>query len=125
MIWPAPKAAPSFSVTRTPVAGALDLRDIGLGADLDALLLHLGGEMVADIVIEAAQDLLAAIDQNRLDAEAREDAGELDGDIAAADDARCGDGRRSRWKASLEVMASSWPGRWRGTKGAAPVAIRM
>ncbi len=58
--------------------------------------------MIAQIVIEAAQDLLAAIDQDGLDAETLEDAGEFDRDIAAADDARCGaagfrDGRpRSR-----------------------------
>src|SRR5688572_29235906 len=43
--------------------------------------------MIAQIVIEAAQDLLAAIDHDRLDAETVEDAGELDRDIAAADDA--------------------------------------
>ena len=86
MIWPAPKAAPSFSVTRTPSPERSILRHIGPGADLDALLLHLGGEMVAEIVVEAAQDLLAAVDEDRLDAEAGEDAGELHRDVAAADD---------------------------------------
>ena len=40
-----------------------------MGADLDALLLHLAGKMGADVLVEAAQDLLAAIDQHRLDAE--------------------------------------------------------
>ena len=40
--------------------------------------------MVAHVVVEAAQDLLAAIDQRHLGAEAVEDAGELDRDVAAA-----------------------------------------
>ena len=40
--------------------------------------------MVAHVVVEAAQDVVAAIDQRHLGAEAVEDAGELDRDIAAA-----------------------------------------
>src|SRR5262245_53311241 len=43
--------------------------------------------MIAQIIIEAAQDLLAAIDQYSLDAKVVEDAGELDRDITAPDDA--------------------------------------
>ena len=42
--------------------------------------------MRADVLVEAAQDVLAAIDQNGLDAEALEDAGEFDGDVTAAGD---------------------------------------
>ena len=40
--------------------------------------------MLAHVVVEAAQDVLAAIDQRHLGAEPVEDAGELDRDIAAA-----------------------------------------
>ena len=47
-------------------------------------LLHLGREMLAHVVVEAAQDLLAAIDQRHLGAETVEDVGELDRDVAAA-----------------------------------------
>ena len=46
--------------------------------------LHLGAQMLAHILVEAAQDILAAIDQRHLAAEPGEDAGELDRDIAAA-----------------------------------------
>ena len=51
---------------------------------LDAALLHLGAQVLAHVVVEAAQDVLAAIDQRHVGAEAVEDAGELDRDIAAA-----------------------------------------
>ena len=84
------------------IAGAVDPRHVGAGADLDALLLHLGGEVVADVVIEAAQDLLAAVDEHGLHPEAGEDAGEFDRDVAAADDddARraASPGGRPRWR---------------------------
>ena len=43
--------------------------------------------MIAQILVETAQDLLAATDQNRLDTKIVENAGELDRDITAADDA--------------------------------------
>ena len=62
----------------------LDALDDLLGDDPDAALLHLGAQMRAQVVIEAAQDVVAAIDQRHLGAEAVEDAGELDRDIAAA-----------------------------------------
>ena len=57
---------------------------ICLGDDLDAALFHLGAQMLAHVVVEAAQDVVAAIDQRHLGAEPVEDAGELDRDIAAA-----------------------------------------
>ena len=53
---------------------------------LDAALFDLGGEVAADVVVEAAQDVGAAVHQGGVDAQAVEDAGELDGDVAAADD---------------------------------------
>ena len=64
----------------------LDGGDVGVDAHVDLALEHLGHQAVAHVLVEAAQDLLAAVDQRRLDAEAVEDAGELDGDVAAADD---------------------------------------
>ena len=78
--------------------------------------------MIAQILVEAAQDLLAAIDEDRLDAETVEDAGEFDGDIAAADDA---DALRQALEMEGLVRGDGEfaPGRWRGTKGAAPVAM--
>ena len=66
------------------VGGLLDAGKHLAAHDVDALLAHLGGKVVADVVIEAAQDLLAAIEQRRLHPEPVEDAGELDRDIAAA-----------------------------------------
>jgi hypothetical protein len=46
---------------------------------------HLAGDEVAHLAIEAAQDLLAAIELGHRGAEAVEDRGELAGDVAAAD----------------------------------------
>ncbi len=67
-----------------PAVHLLDPLDDVLGDDLDAALLQLGAQMRAHVVVEAAQDVVAAIDQRHLGAEAVEDAGELDRDIAAA-----------------------------------------
>src|SRR6185503_14327044 len=50
----------------------------------DAALAHLIAQMFAHVVVEAAQDVLAAIDQSHFAAEPGEDAGKLDRDIAAA-----------------------------------------
>ena len=51
------------------------------------------GDQAARLLVEAAQDLGAAVELRHLDAEAVEDAGELAGDVAAADDQ---DGFRQR-----------------------------
>src|SRR5690606_12101398 len=48
--------------------------------------LHAGTDSLADIPVKPAQDLLTAVKQGGVDAEPVEDASELDGDIAAADD---------------------------------------
>ena len=66
------------------LAVLLDLVDRAAGQDGDALLLHLGAQMGADVLVEAAQDVLAAIDQRHVGAETGEDAGKLQRDIAAA-----------------------------------------
>src|SRR5437588_563931 len=44
--------------------------------DLDAAVMHLGAEMRAQDIVEAAQNVHAAIDQRHLRAEAVKDAGE-------------------------------------------------
>src|SRR3546814_9706680 len=62
----------------------VDTIDGGLDDDLDALFHHLAGQRVAHVVVEAAQDLRAAVDQRDLAAEAVEDTGEFDRDVAAA-----------------------------------------
>src|SRR5262249_49275542 len=62
----------------------LDRLDDHLGDDLDAALFELRAQMAANLVVEAAQDVLAAIDQGYVRAEAVEDGGELERDIAAA-----------------------------------------
>src|SRR5690606_1794298 len=51
---------------------------------LDPALLDLAGEVGADVVVEPAQDVGAAIDQGGLDPQPGEDAGELHRDVAAA-----------------------------------------
>src|SRR5262249_43104033 len=66
------------------VINLLDAVDDVLGDDLDAALLHLGAQMRAQIIIEAAQDIVAAINQRHLGSQALENAGELDRDIASA-----------------------------------------
>ena len=65
-------------------AGLFDRRDGAAGDDPDAVLLHVDAQMLAHVVVEAAQDVFAAIDQRHLGAEAGKDAGEFDRDIAAA-----------------------------------------
>ncbi len=54
-----------------------------LAQDPDALGLHRGVELTAQILIETRQDFLSAIDQRGVDTKAVEDIGELDGNIAA------------------------------------------
>ena len=44
------------------LAVLFDLVDGAAGQDGDALLFHLGADMVADVLVEAAQDVVAAID---------------------------------------------------------------
>ena len=74
-------------VRELDVVAVLDLLDGGdrlARDDPDAAHLHLIVQMFAHVVIEAAQDILAAVDQRHLGTETVEDTGKLDGDIAAA-----------------------------------------
>ena len=65
-------------------AGFFDRRDLAAGDDPDAVLLHVHAQMLTHIVVEAAQNVLAAIDQRHVRAEAGENSGEFDRNIAAA-----------------------------------------
>ena len=67
-----------------PAIHLFDRLDDLLGEDLDAALLQFGAQVIAHLVVKAAQDVVAAIDQRHLGAEPVEDAGKLDGDVAAA-----------------------------------------
>ena len=54
------------------------------GENGDALFLHLGAHMLADVLVEAAQDIVAAIDHGDVGAVAGENAGEFQRDVTAA-----------------------------------------
>ncbi len=64
----------------------LDGTDHGFAADADALLFHFPGEAGPHVLVEAAKDVGGADDLGDLDADGVVDPGELDGDVAAADD---------------------------------------
>ena len=73
-----------------PLRAFRDFRHGFAENNLDAAIFHFRVKMRAQIVVEAAQDFLAAINECDLRAEAGENPGELDADIAAAlnDDTR-------------------------------------
>ena len=76
-----------FAIGQLDAEAVLDLLDRVdrlPGDDPDAAPLHLRAQMLAHVVVEAAQNIVAAIDQRHLGAEPMENAGELDRDIAAA-----------------------------------------
>ena len=66
------------------LAVLVDLVDGAAGDDVDALFFHLGAHMLADVLVKAAQDVVAAIDHGDVGAVAIKDAGEFERDIAAA-----------------------------------------
>ena len=66
------------------VLDLLDEVDRLPGDDLDAAAFHLRAQMLAHVVVEPAQDVVAAIDQRHLGAEPVEDAGKFERDVAAA-----------------------------------------
>jgi hypothetical protein len=74
---------------RTDVEAGLHLvdpRDLGPQMDLDAAIAHFLCDGEAHIVVEPGEQGVTAAQQRHFGAEAAEDAGEFDGDIAAADD---------------------------------------
>ncbi len=66
--------------------GGIHAGDVGAGVQVDAAFLHRVGDQAAGLLVEAAQDLRAAVVLRHLDAQPVEDAGEFAGDVAAADD---------------------------------------
>ena len=64
----------------------VDALELGVDADVDAVPAHGRGKAVAEIAVEIAQDLLAAMDHGDLDAKPGEDRSELHADIAGTDD---------------------------------------
>ena len=62
----------------------VDLGDGAAGEDGDAALLHFGPYVLADVLVETAQDVVAAVDHGDVGAEAGENAGEFQRDVAAA-----------------------------------------
>ena len=107
-----------------PGAGLLDAREDVPGDDADALLGVGLGQTVAQILVEPAQDLVAAIDDRRLDAEVRENAGELHRDVAAA-----GDDDALRQARQIERLVRRddvlEPGIGLAEQGVPPVAMRI
>ena len=67
-----------------PLVDLVDPVHRAAGQDGDAFFFHLGPHMGANVVVETAQDIVAAINQRHVGAEARENTGELQRDIAAA-----------------------------------------
>ena len=66
------------------IAIPVDPLDRATGHDGDAVLFHLTAHMGANVLVEATQDVVAAVDHCHIGAEAREDAGELQRDVPAA-----------------------------------------
>ena len=66
------------------LAVLVDPGDRAAGQDGDALLFHLAAHMGADVVVETAQDVVAAIDHRHVGTEAGKDAGKFQRDVAAA-----------------------------------------
>src|SRR6185437_13203261 len=63
-----------------------DRGDVGIHTQIDATISHRFCQSVAQIAVEIAQDLIAAMKHGHLDATAPEDRGELHTDITSADD---------------------------------------
>src|SRR3954452_17062855 len=77
-------ARPVRQTAREFLAVLVDLGDRAAGDDRDAFLLHLGAHMGTDVLVKTAQDIVAAIDDGHVGAEARENAGKLQRDIPTA-----------------------------------------
>src|SRR5262249_7578526 len=65
-------------------ASLLNSRDSVAASHGDAATLHFTAQMLSHVVIESTEDILSAIDERNLAAQPGKNAGELDGDIAAA-----------------------------------------
>ena len=77
---------PSSMVAVTEFGALLDLRDLGAGEDLDALLLEALAREAGDLGVLDGQDLRQHLDDRHLDAHGAVEGGELDADGARAHD---------------------------------------
>ncbi|MDT4846685.1 hypothetical protein FQZ97_807180 [compost metagenome] len=75
---------PAFTFHAQAVVRFADVHHPGVEVQVHACLDHFGGHEVADLVVEAAQDLLAPVKLGDLRAQAVEDGGELAGNVATA-----------------------------------------
>src|SRR5207248_4973048 len=66
------------------VAVLIDLADRAAGENSDSFLFNFGPHMDADVLVETAQNIFAAVDQRHVAAEACKDAGKFQRDITAA-----------------------------------------
>ncbi len=74
----------AFTFHAQAVVRFADVHHPGVEVQVHARLDHFGGHEVADLVVEAAQDLLAPVELGDLCAQAVEDGGELAGNVATA-----------------------------------------
>ena len=103
----------------------LNLVEDVMGKDTDAALLVFLMQQAAQIVIEGGEDILATVDDSRLDAEAVEDAGEFEADIARTRDDDAFWQFLARSKAASDTIPCSWPSSAACGLGVPPTAIRM
>ena len=80
------RALGAVDVDGDPVAARREADAFGMGADADALVLEDAAHGLGDVGVLAADDLRALLDDGDLGAEAAEGLGELEADVAAADD---------------------------------------
>jgi hypothetical protein len=85
------EAVAAFEMDAVASIFPFDAGGLGVDADIDAALAHGLGQPVAQIRIEIAQDLVAAMEHGDVHAEPGKDRGEFHADIARPDD---GDARR-------------------------------
>ena len=69
-----------------PIGATLDFFNDFVTENADALLLHRRMQAAAHVLIKPRQDLLAAVDQRRINAEAVKNIGEFHRDVTAAGD---------------------------------------
>src|SRR5205807_7025433 len=65
-------------------AGILDGRDFAARENANAVRLHFHADVMADIVIETAQNIFAAIDERHVRAQPGKDSGKFHGNVTAA-----------------------------------------
>ena len=92
---------------------------------MDAALLHLDAHLMAQVVVETAQNIVAPVYEGHARAEPGEDAGELDGDVADPLNKDAMGKFRKVDDTSFEEITCSMPGMDGPRLGDDPVAIRI